>query len=134
MNSEAIVYKDYDRPDVDVIAALYKTSNLQRPVEDRARLQRMYDHSPLVLTAWDRDRLVGILRGWSDGGFVGYIADLAVDPRYQGQGIGKKLLDLAIETNSEVQFALRAADAALNYYAHLGWTRIDNGWYWPRTS
>ncbi len=134
MNSGAIVYKDYERPDVDAIAALYKTSNLRRPVEDRARLQRMYDHSPLVLTAWDGDRLVGILRGWSDGGFVGYLADLAVDPRYQGQGIGKELLYLAIDTNSEVQFALRAADAARDYYAHVGWTRIDNGWYWPRSS
>lgn len=102
MNFEAIVYKDYERPDAHVIAALYKASNLQRPIQDLGRLQRMYDHSPLVLTAWDRDRLVGILRGWSDGGFVGYIADLAVDPRYQGHGIGKKLLDLAIQTNSEV--------------------------------
>ena len=48
MNSKALVYKDYVRPDAHVIAALYKASNLQRPVQDLGRLQRMYDHSPRV--------------------------------------------------------------------------------------
>ncbi|GAC1522974.1 MAG: GNAT family N-acetyltransferase [Chloroflexota bacterium] len=134
MIDNEIMYRNDQRPAIDAIAALYKKSFLQRPIEDLPRLQRMYDHSPLVLTAWDGDRLVGILRGWSDEGFVGYIADLAVDPAYQRSGIGKRLRDLAIETSAEVQFALRAADAAAHYYDHVGWTKIENGWYWPRSS
>ena len=134
MSAEGIVFRDNERPDIETIIALYNDAFLVRPVDEPERLQRMYDCSPLVLTAWDGERLVGILRGWSDRGFVGYIADLAIDPQYQRRGIGKTLLDLAVGTCNQVQFALRAADTATFYYSHLGWKKIENGWYWPRTS
>ncbi|GAC1445821.1 MAG: GNAT family N-acetyltransferase [Chloroflexota bacterium] len=131
---DTIAFKDDLRPEIDAIVQLYKKSGLLRPIEDLPRLRRMYENSPLVLTAWDDDHLAGILRGWSDGGFLGYIADLAVDPAYQRRGIGKRLLDLAVASNSEVQFVLRAADTAALYYSHLCWKHVENGWYWPRIS
>jgi ribosomal protein S18 acetylase RimI-like enzyme len=94
----------------------------------------MFAGANLVCAAWHGDRLVGILRGWSDGARDGYICDLAVDPQYQRRNIGRRLLERAMEGRPHIQFVLRASAVARDYYQHLGWKRIENGWYWPRTA
>ena len=121
------------RPPVADIAGLYTRAQLRRPVADLPRLQRMYDGSTVVITAWSEGRLAGILRGWTDGAFDGYVCDLAVEPDFQQQGIGRQLLEACrAAASAEVQWVLRASIIATDYYAHLGWTRIENGWDWKR--
>jgi len=127
-----VTYRSDVRPDAQVIADLYRASPLIRPVDDVDRIRRMYEGSNLILTVWDGDLLVGILRGWLDGAFDGYVCDLAVHPEYQKQGIGAKLLDLAREGRPEVQWVLRASKIAAEYYQHIGWQKIENGWFFPR--
>ncbi|HMP02746.1 MAG TPA: GNAT family N-acetyltransferase [Gemmatales bacterium] len=128
-----ITFRDDLRPDAGLIIELYRAAPLYRPVDDAARIARMYAGSPMVLTAWEGTRLVGILRGWTDGAYDGYVCDLAVHPDFQGRGVASELLRLATATNSDVQWVLRASKAAQDYYEHLGWQRIANGWYWPRS-
>lgn len=48
-------------------------------------------------TAWDADILVGCCRVLTDGYFFGTIPEILVDPAYQKQGIGKRLMELAWE-------------------------------------
>jgi ribosomal protein S18 acetylase RimI-like enzyme len=77
----------------------------------------------------DGARLAGILRGWTDGAYDGYVCDLAVAAGYQKQGIGRELLArVAAHYGREVQWVLRAAPIAAKYYEHLGWKFIENGW------
>jgi ribosomal protein S18 acetylase RimI-like enzyme len=127
-----ITYRSDRRPDAALIAALYRGSPLNRPVDDVARIGRMYDGSNIVLTAWEGDRLVGILRGWTDGAYDGYVCDLAIAPDCQKLGIGRALLEQAIALSPEVQWVLRASKIAERYYEHVGWQKIENGWVWPR--
>ena len=47
------------------------------------------------ITAYDGNVLVGCLRILSDGYYFGTITELLVLPKYQQQGIGSKLLQLA---------------------------------------
>src|SRR5437588_8251372 len=69
----------YDRrPEAAEIARLYDAARLVRPTGDLKRIQKMYAGSTVVWSAWDGSRLVGILRGWTDGGYDGYVCDLAV--------------------------------------------------------
>lgn len=114
------------------VANLYSAAQLSRPVDDLSRIEQMYAGSNLVWSAWDNNQLIGVLRGWSDGAFNGFICDLAVHPDYQKQGLGKELLERARTMNDRVQLLLRASLIAENYYAHLGWQKIDNGWFYPR--
>jgi GNAT superfamily N-acetyltransferase len=130
----SICYTADERPDARIIAALYTAAQLRRPVDDLDRIARMYAGSPVVLSAWDGSRLIGILRGWSDGTYDGYVCDLAVDPEYQKQGVGRELLHRCVSRSADVQWVLRASAIATDYYAHLGWTRIENGWVWARES
>ena len=50
-----------------------------------------------VVSAYDNDDLVGIGRVVSDGVLYALICDLIVQPSYQGQGIGRRLLKKLIE-------------------------------------
>jgi len=127
-----IEYRSDVRPDAAVIAQLFAAAPLNRPLDDVERIGRMYAASNLVVTAWDGKRLVGILRGWTDGAFDGYICDLAVSPDVQRQGVGRKLLQLATSGKPDVQFVVRASQIAREYYEYLGWQKIENGWFSAR--
>ena len=127
-----ITYRSDVRPDAAVIAALYRSSPLNRPVDDADRIRRTYEGSNLVFTAWDGERPVGILRGWTDHAYDGYVCDLAIAPDSQKLGIGRALLEQAVAISPEVQWVLRASKIAERYYEHIGWQRIENGWLWPR--
>lgn len=127
-----INYRNDYCPNVEVITELYKEALLNRPNDDLDRITRMYKGSNIVITAWDGERLVGILRGWTDKSYDGYICDLAILPKYQKAGIGKELLSQVISNNPKVQFVLRASVIAGEYYKHIGWEKIENGWVFPR--
>lgn len=128
----SIVYRGDERPGAAEIVELHRAAELRRP-RSPERIERMYGASPVVWTARDASHLVGILRGWTDGAFDGYVCDLAVHPEYQKRGIGRELLKRCVAAYShEVQWVLRASVIAATYYSHLGWQRIENGWYWSR--
>ena len=128
-----ILYRNYVRPDARVIAEIYRAAQLIRPVDDVERIHRMYEGSNLVLTAWHSEKLVGVLRGWHDGAYDGYVCDLAVLPAYQKLGVGRELLQRTIDINPDIQWVLRASKIAERYYKRLDWKAIENGWFWPRT-
>lgn len=129
-----ITYRSGQPPALDAVIALYQAAPLRRPVDNPPRIRQMFERANLIWTAWDGDRLVGLLRGWTDGAYHGYICDLAVDPNYQKTGIGRELLRRATEGNGQVEFILRAAVTATDYYAHVGWQKVENGWFQPRTA
>jgi GNAT superfamily N-acetyltransferase len=128
-----IAYSSTSRPDAALISDLYRRSPLYRPVDDADRIAAMYAGANVVLTAWDGETLAGILRGWTDGAYDGYVCDLAVAPEYQKAGVGRELLRMAVTQNPRIQWILRASKIATEYYAHLGWQKVENGWFWARS-
>ena len=57
------------------------------------QLRRGMKNSGQVISAWDGDRLVGLVRGLDDGETVAFLHYLLVDPAYQGQHIGRELME-----------------------------------------
>ncbi|MFM9840436.1 MAG: GNAT family N-acetyltransferase [Cyclobacteriaceae bacterium] len=94
----------------------------RRPVQDRARIEKMLEHGNILVTAWHKDLLVGVSRALSDFSFCCYLSDLAVDETYQHKGIGKELIKRTHEVAGEkdVQLILLAAPKAVNYYPKIG--------------
>ena len=127
-----IEYRDDIRPEAKQVAELYAAAPLIRPVSDHERIAKMLAGANIVQTAWQGDRLVGILRGWTDGAYDGYVCDLAIHPDCQRLGVGRELLARTQAAYPLVQFVLRASKIATDYYSHLGWQKIENGWFWPR--
>lgn len=66
------------------------------------RLERAMYYSDKVFSAWDGDKLVGLLSTISDTMHV-YITYLLVDPSYQNRKIGTKLLNMFEKTLRQLQ-------------------------------
>src|SRR5688572_13061082 len=75
-----VTYRTDGPLDLDQVIELYHASTLgaRRPVDDRARMQRMLETANLIVTAWEGPLLVGISRTLTDFAYVAYLADLAV--------------------------------------------------------
>ena len=126
--SSGLTYHLDRRPDIEAIRALYAAAPLRRPIHDPERVRRMFEGSNVVLSAYAGNRLVGLLRGWTDFAYDGYVCDLAVHPAYQKAGVGRQLLDRALALGEGVQWVLLASPIARDYYAHVGWEKVENGW------
>jgi GNAT superfamily N-acetyltransferase len=118
----------HTRPELPAIQALYAASPLRRPVDDEPRLTRMFDAANVIHSAWAGDRLVGLLRGWTDGAFDGYLCDLAVHPDFQKSGVGRALMDPLFTEYPQVRWVLLASPLAEGYYGHVGWKPLENAW------
>ena len=122
-----INYKFDVIPPPDAVMELYADSGLKRP-DDKDRITRMYSHSNLVVTAWDKTRLVGVSRALTDFSFCCYLSDLAVRRKYQHHGIGKELIRLTKEKiGDESMLLLLSAPAAMEYYPKVGLSKVENG-------
>ena len=109
---------------------LYGDSTLgeRRPVGDRARMAGMLRHANLVVTAWDRDLLVGIARSVSDLHYVTYLSDLAVRLSHQRRSIGLGLIRRPRKVAPQASIVLLAAPAAVEYYPRIGFARHGRAW------
>ena len=96
-----ITYKFNIIPSTEAIIALYDNAGLNRPTADSDRIAKMYANSNLIVTAWDKDKLVGISRSLTDFCYCCYLSDLAVRQEYKYSGIGKKLVELTKEKVGE---------------------------------
>ena len=115
-------------PHASQIISLYDSSGINRPTRDQARIEKMYENSNLVISAWDGERLVGIARSLTDFCYCCYLSDLAVRQEYKIQGIGKKLIALTQEQiGKQTTLLLLSAPAAMDYYPKAGFEKIPNG-------
>ncbi len=69
----------------------------RRPIHNSECMEGVVKNSNLVVRAWDGDELIGIARSVTDFHYACYLSDLAVDQKYQINGVGKKLLALTQE-------------------------------------
>jgi len=129
-----IKYKIDLRPNVAEIIELYSSSGLNRPIDDVERIQKMYDNSNLIITAWEGENLIGIARSLTDFCFCCYLSDLAVKKEFQKLGIGKKLIELTKEKIGEQSMLLLlSAPLAMEYYPKIGFQKVQNGFIINRT-
>jgi len=106
------VYAREDYLGADEYIDVVRKSGLNRPVEDRGRVERMLAHANLILTARQDGRLVGFARSLTDFSLCCYLSDLAVDKACQGQGIGKRLIAHPVRRKKGRGLAIPQCDGA----------------------
>lgn len=127
--SVSIDYRREQQLDTGAVQRVLRASGINRPVEDAARITRMFAGANLVFGAWHGDTLVGVCRALTDFSYCCYLSDLAVDAAYQQQGIGRGLVQCVQQAiGEEVALILIAAPAALDYYPALGFEPLANGY------
>lgn len=129
----SIVYKINQRIAPEQLAEVFQNSGIRRPVNDLPRLEQMLEKADLLVTAWDGDKVVGVARALTDFVYCCYLSDLAVDKRYQKQGIGKELTAfIQREIGDEVTLILISAEGAMSYYPRIGLEKCERAFIIPR--
>ena len=122
-----INYKTGILPTADQIIELYENAGLPRPTNDKERIQKMFENSNLVITAWDNELLVGVSRSVTDWVWSCYLADLAVRTGYKKSGIGKKLVELTKKAVGEQSMVLLlSVPSAMEYYPKIGFIKQES--------
>lgn len=129
-----IIYKVDRIPTADQIIELYDNAGLSRPTKDKERIQKMFDNSNLVITAWEEELLIGVSRSITDWVWSCYLADLAVRHDYQKDGIGKKLIALTKEKVGEKSMVLLlSVPTAMEYYPKSGFEKQESSFILNRS-
>ena len=123
-----IQFKINSKVTAESVIEVYKSSGINRPVDDVKRIGAMLDNSNLIISAWDGIELIGIARSVTDFNYCCYLSDLAVKKEYQKSGIGKSLIEITQDTIGEqTMLLLISADSALDYYPKVGFEKVENG-------
>ena len=80
-----------------------------------------------VYSAWDGDKLIGMICAMDDGKMNAYVHYLLVRPEYQGKGVGKQLVERMKEHYSDyLRFVVVAYTKAVGFYQNCGFTPADD--------
>jgi predicted N-acetyltransferase YhbS len=101
----------------------------RRPVDNLKVMDGMMKNADVIVTARLDGQLIGVSRAITDFAFCTYLSCLAVDEKYQRQGIGKELIRLTHEAaGRHTTLILLAAPKAVAYYPHIGMTKHESCW------
>ena len=129
-------YKELDLIELDQLLQTVGWS--RRPIR---RVKRALEFSILVVGLWRHDvnfpRLVGFARCTGDGILEATIWDVAVNPVYQGLGLGKELMKYILKELQKIgisKVTLFADAEVVSFYKSQGWVLEPKGskcafWY-----
>ena len=80
-----------------------------------------------VFSAWDEDKLIGLICAMDDGIMNAYVHYLLVNPDYHGNTIGRTLVGLVQQKYKEyLRIAVIAYNDELEFYKNCGFIKSDN--------
>ena len=92
------------------------------------KLVRAMRNSTRVISAWDGEKLVGLVRALDDGETVAFLHYLLVDPEYQGQHIGDGLMKRIMSCFDDLLYVkiMPSDPKTIPFYERYGFRQYDN--------
>ena len=118
-------YKEYNEEE---IARLYTAVGWTAYTDNIRVLREGYKNSMLVLAAYDREELLGIIRTVGDGATIVFVQDILVFPDKQRQGIGTALLKEILNRYPDVRQIELATDntaKTMAFYKSMGFSEMS---------
>lgn len=93
------------------------------------RLYKALMHSSTVITAWDGDRLVGLVRVLDDSELVAYMHYVLVHSDYHGQGIAGTMVEMVKEKYKDYLYIELMPEERKNaaFYEKHGFQIMEDG-------
>ena len=89
------------------------------------RLAEAMHNSSRVITAWDGDLLIGLIRSLDDGADACFIHYLLVNPKYQGHHVGHALMERLMACYQDYLYikVMPSDPQAVPFYQQFGFRR-----------
>lgn len=121
-----IIYKDihtFDQKELQDLFLSVEWSSGHFPEKLVVAMQ----HFNTVYTAWDKDRLVGLICAMDDSVMTAYVHYLLVRPEYHHKGIGKHLVELMKAHYADyLRIVVIAYNDELDFYESCGFKKADD--------
>ncbi len=93
------------------------------------KLYQALMHSSTVLTAWDGDKLIGLVRVLDDTAMLTVLHYVLVDPAYHGRGIAGKMIEMVKEKYKEFLYIEGMPEESKNapFYQKHGFHIMEDG-------
>lgn len=92
------------------------------------RLVTAMRNSTHVISAWDGDRLIGLVRALDDGATIAFPHYVLVDPKYQGRHIGDELMKRIMKNFTDLLHVkvIPSDSRTITFYGRYGFRQYDN--------
>lgn len=91
------------------------------------KLQIAMRNFETVISAWDKDKLVGMICAMDDGIMTAYVHYLLVRPEYQDMGIGKVLVSKVKEIYDDyLRIVVVGYDEEIGFYESCGFKKAED--------
>lgn len=97
-------------PDRAVVYELYNDVGWSAYTADMDKLMRALNKSMELLTVWDSEELIGLIRAVGDGETIIYIQDLLVKESHQRMGVGSLLIKEMLNHYEDVRQIILLTD------------------------
>ena len=123
-----IIYKTNIVPKTKDLVELYNDVGCYNYIQDAKKLGRAFTNSTIIVSAWDEDKLVGVLRAVGDSETIMYIQDILVACIYQHKGIGRQLMAEFMNKYENIRQKVLITDKTpktMNFYKSCGFVRTE---------
>ena len=122
MSIEYLSKQDFKASDLEELFLSVEWSSGKYP----DKLATAMKNSGAVFSAWDVDKLVGLVNVLDDGVMTAYIHYMLVHPDYHDMGIGRKLIGHVKEKyKNYLRIAVISYNTEIDFYKNCGFTGND---------
>jgi len=122
---------DLSNVDWQHILHLFQKINWKHRIAEE--IETAFRLSTTTIFIYDEEVIIAFGRVIGDGRYYAMLADIVVDPDYQGQGLGKYLVKTLNDQLVNYHFVnLSAAPGADDFYKSMGWKKQTTAFIWPQ--
>ncbi|XZH38284.1 GNAT family N-acetyltransferase [Clostridium perfringens] len=125
---ENLVFKEDIILNVEDILYLYNDVGWSSYTKDIDSLIKSIKNSLKVISVWDKNLLVGLIRVVGDGHSIIYIQDILILQKYQNRGIGKRLIEIILDKYKNVRQKVLLTDKEeknILFYKKVGFSMAE---------
>ncbi|EGT5619875.1 N-acetyltransferase, partial [Clostridium perfringens] len=125
---ENLVFKEDIILNVKDILYLYNDVGWSSYTKNIDSLIKSIKNSLKVISVWDKDLLVGLIRVVGDGHSIIYIQDILILQKYQNRGIGKRLIEIILDKYKNVRQKVLLTDKEeknILFYKKVGFSMAE---------
>lgn len=125
---ENLVFKEDIILNVEDILYLYNDVGWSSYTKNIDSLIKSIKNSLKVISVWDNDLLVGLIRVVGDGHSIIYIQDILILQKYQNSGIGKSLIEIILDKYKNVRQKVLLTDKEeknILFYKKVGFSMAE---------